>query len=141
MRTHTHTHPKAKSCKTQLLPSAPRYLRNLSIVQANPPGAGLVTHRRAVQVSHTERSPKFHNDPSTAKQDKDSWAFAYPVNTNTHTIFHLPKHFISFTGVSVQYYHYFCSPPCSTTTAPCGHCSSNLLHHRSRTTNSFRGTL
>ena len=24
---------------------------------------------------------KFHNNPNTAKQDKDSWAFASPVNT------------------------------------------------------------
>jgi len=52
-------------------------LRHLSLVQANPPGAGLVTHRRTVQVSWREvAEPMFHNDPNTTKRVKDSWAFA-----------------------------------------------------------------
>jgi len=44
---------------------------------ANPPGAGLVTHRRAIQVSWIEIvASKVSQRPHTAKQDKDSWAFA-----------------------------------------------------------------
>ena len=39
-------------------------------------------HRR----SHGERlqNAKFHNNSNTTKQDKDSWAFASPVNTTYH---------------------------------------------------------
>jgi len=44
---------------------------------ANPE---LVTHRRAVQVSHEEiAEPKVPQQPHTAKRDKDSRAFASPV--------------------------------------------------------------
>jgi len=44
---------------------------------ANPPGAGLVTRRRAVQVSWIEiTEPKVPQRPHTAK--RDNWAF---VNT------------------------------------------------------------
>ena len=57
-------------------------LRHWSVVQANPPGAGLVTHR----WFHRERSwnPKFHNDLNSTIWDKGSWAFATPVNTKVH---------------------------------------------------------
>jgi len=42
---------------------------------ANPPGAGLVTCRRPVQVSRIEiAEPKI-------PQDKDSWVFVSPVYT------------------------------------------------------------
>ena len=57
-------------------------LRHSSLVQANLPGAGLVTRRRTVQVSQLEVvEPKVPQQPHTAKQDKDSWAFASPVYT------------------------------------------------------------
>ena len=50
----------------------------------NPPGAGLVTCRRVVQVSRIEiAEPEVRQRPHTAKQDKDSWAFASPVYTIT----------------------------------------------------------
>jgi len=49
---------------------------------ANPPGAGLVTRRRAVQVSRIKiTEPKVPQWPHTTKQDKDSRAFASPVYT------------------------------------------------------------
>ena len=55
--------------------------KRLSLVQENPPGAGLrglVTLKR----THGVRSQnlKFHNDPKITKQDKDSWEFASPVS-------------------------------------------------------------
>ena len=61
-RMHTHTsiqlHNAKQSlrqpCKTQLLSPSNQELgclRHLSLVQANPPGAGQETHRRTVQVS------------------------------------------------------------------------------------------
>ena len=57
-------------------------LRHLSLVQANSPGAGLVTRRRTVQVSQIEVvEPKVPQRPHTSKRDKDSWAFASPVYT------------------------------------------------------------
>jgi len=55
---HTHTHKAKQSlrqpCETQLLLPSERALGCLCTTQefqANPPGAGLVTHRRTVQVS------------------------------------------------------------------------------------------
>jgi len=49
---------------------------------ANPPGAGLVTCRRAVQASQIEIvEPEVPQWPHSAKRDKDSWAFASPVYT------------------------------------------------------------
>ena len=48
-------------------------------VQTNPPGAGLVTHRRTVQREVVKH--KVHNDLRTTKLDKDSWASASLVNT------------------------------------------------------------
>jgi len=43
-------------------------LRNSSLVQANPSGAGLVTHRRTVQVSQIEvAEPKVPQWPHTAR--------------------------------------------------------------------------
>jgi len=48
----------------------------------NPPGAGLVTCRRAVQVSQIEITEhKVPQQPHIAKRDKDSWAFASPIYT------------------------------------------------------------
>jgi len=114
---HTHTHIPTKHIHTLntfkkqslqaavtqlLLPSEPALgflapLRHLSLVQANPLGAGLVTRRRTIQVSWREvAEPKVpHNDPNTTKRDKDSWPLASPVyttyssppscNTHTHT--------------------------------------------------------
>ena len=57
-------------------------LRHLSLVQANPPVAGLVTCGRIVQVSQIEvAEPKAPQQLHTAKRDKDNWAFASPVYT------------------------------------------------------------
>jgi len=44
---------------------------------ANPPGAGLVTLRRAAQIEIVE--PKIPQQPHTPMRDKDSLAFASPV--------------------------------------------------------------
>ena len=47
-------------------------VRHSSLVQANPPGVGLVTRRRTVQVSQLEVvEPKVPQQPHTAKRDKD----------------------------------------------------------------------
>jgi len=55
-------------------------IRHFSLVEANPPGAGLVT-TGGLSKSHGERSRnlKFFNDSNTTKQDNDSWEFASPV--------------------------------------------------------------
>ena len=43
----------------------------------NPPEAGLVIHRRAVQFLWIEiAEPKVPQKPDTAKHDNESWAFA-----------------------------------------------------------------
>ena len=85
--THTCTQ-KAKSLqqtsKTAIAAQLGVYapLRHSSLLKANPPGAGLVTRRRIVQVSWRKvMEAKFHNDLNTTKQDKQSWAFASPVST------------------------------------------------------------
>jgi len=72
MHTKTHTHTKSKTYGSSYTPSEPEDpvkcrirnngialgclapLRHSSLVQQNPPGAGLVTHRRTVQVSWIE---------------------------------------------------------------------------------------
>jgi len=92
-RAHTHTtlhythkhEAKPTAAFTQLLPPSEPALGYLCTTQAiesrvvNPPGAGVVTHRRAVQVSRIEVTElKFHNNPNTTKQDRNSWAFASP---------------------------------------------------------------
>ena len=87
---HAHIHTKAKqtlwqSCETQLLPPSEPALGCLCTTQAleaNPPGQDYKP-AGGLSRSHGERlqNPKFHNDPNAAKQDKDNWAFAFPVNT------------------------------------------------------------
>jgi len=57
---------------------------------ANPPGAGLVIRRRAVQVSQIEiTEPKIPQPLHTTKQDKDSWAHTKYIHihvcVHTHT--------------------------------------------------------
>ena len=61
--------------------------------------------------------------------------------TNRQTDRQTNRTCLNTSSVSVQY-RCCCSPPCNTTTAPFGHCSSfNCLHSRSRlTANSFSGT-
>ena len=61
-------------------------LRHLSLVQANPPGAGPVTHRRS--YDEKSRNPKFYNNFSTSKYTKDS--FASSVNTRYPLMLQLP---------------------------------------------------
>ena len=57
-------------------------LRHSSLVQANPPRAGLVTRRRTIQVSQIEvAEPKVPQRPHTVKRDKDSWAFTPSILT------------------------------------------------------------
>jgi len=77
VHTYTHTH-QAKQSKAYGSRAKYSYfhpvnqhwdgcapLRHLSLVQANPPGAGLVTHRRTVQVSgiaepEVPQQPQYH---------------------------------------------------------------------------------
>ena len=100
LHTHTHAHYQHTQTQTHHTHTSKAYgshtkhsychpanqdwdacapLRRLSLVQANPSGAGIVTHRR----SQEERplNPRFHNGLNTAKRDKDSWVFASPVNS------------------------------------------------------------
>ena len=43
-------------------------LEHLSFVQANPPGEGLVTNRRSIQVPYERlQSPELRNDPNTIR--------------------------------------------------------------------------
>ena len=89
---HTHTHKSQKKSKQSLRQPLqncccpvnqhwmPGTTQTLKLCAANPPGAGLATHRRAVQVSRIEMAePEIPQQLHTAKQDKDSWAFASPV--------------------------------------------------------------
>jgi len=63
-------------------------LEHLSLVQANPPGEGLVTHRRSIQVPYERlRNPELHNDPNTIRWGKDNWAFTSPVYTRYPLMF------------------------------------------------------
>ena len=93
--THTHTHAHART-HTQSKASSSHAkhsyccpvnqhwdvcapLRNLSLVQENPPGAELVTRRRNVQVSWREvTEPKVPQYLNTTKRDKDSWGICFP---------------------------------------------------------------
>jgi len=76
---------------------------------ANPPGAGIVAHRRAVQVSWTE--PEVPQWPHTTKRDKDSWAFASTVCTRYPLILQLsrllpqltPGHQVPIQQLELQY--------------------------------------
>ena len=60
VHTHVHAHKAYNHAKHNYCCPAGQYwdacapLRCLSLVQANPPRAGLVTHRRTVQVSRRE---------------------------------------------------------------------------------------
>jgi len=79
--THTCTHTNPKAAVTQLLPlsepAVPGTTQVLEPCVANPPGAGLVISRRAVQVSRIEIvEPKVPQQLHTAKRDKGSWTFA-----------------------------------------------------------------
>jgi len=76
--THTHTHTQSKAygshakhsycCPVNQHWDACVPLGHYSLVQANPPGTGLVTHRRTVQVSQIEvKEPKVPQRPHTAK--------------------------------------------------------------------------
>ena len=81
---HTKQTKQSKACETQLLPPSEPTLGCLCTCASKSfwGRATIVTHRR----SHGERlqNPKFHNNSNTTKQDKDSWAFASPVNTTYH---------------------------------------------------------
>ena len=46
---------------------------------------GMPMHHLGRSHGERPRNLKFHNDPNTAKRDKDSWAFASPVNTKCDT--------------------------------------------------------
>ena len=78
--------------------SAP--LRHSSLAQTNPSGAGLVTHRRTVQVSQIEViEPKVLPWPHTAKQDKAFTSLTHAHTharmyacTHTHTLTHARTH-------------------------------------------------
>ena len=69
---HLHTHTKLTTAVTQLLSPSdntglPDTIQTLEPSAANPPGAGLVTCRRTVQVSQIEVSePKALQQPHTA---------------------------------------------------------------------------
>ena len=73
--THIHTHKAKPTAAMRNIDEhwdACAPLWHLSLVQANPPGAGLVIHRRNAQVLWREV------DSNATKQVKDSWAFASP---------------------------------------------------------------
>ena len=88
---HTHTHARTKkqskvyginytAIATQWTSTGmPGTTQALEPCVANPPGAGLVTHRGAVQVSQIEiTEPNVPQRPHTAKQNKDIRAYASP---------------------------------------------------------------
>jgi len=76
---NVHTHTKEKKAKPlAAMQNIAQYcrpvnqhwdacapLRHFNLVQAYPPGAGLVTHRRTVQRKIMDL--KFHNNPNTTK--------------------------------------------------------------------------
>ena len=74
--------------KHSLLPSKPglRCLYTTKALEscACKPSWSRANNPSGLSRSHGGRSqkPKFHNDFNTAEQDKDSWAFASPVNTS-----------------------------------------------------------
>ena len=74
MHAHTHTHTHTKSITQLLLPSVGMLgclalLRYSKPCAANPPGAGLVTHRRTVQVSQIDfTESKVPQRPHTARR-------------------------------------------------------------------------
>jgi len=80
-----HTHKAYSDCNTAIATQwtstgMPGITQALESCVANPPGARLVTHGRASQVSGIQAAePKVPQRPHTTKQDKDRMAiFASP---------------------------------------------------------------
>ena len=92
-RTHTHTHTRqSKAYGSHNTVIAAQYTNTgmpgttqpFKPSVANPLRAGLVTHRRTVQVSWLEvTEPVVPQQPHTSKQDKDSLEFASQVYTRS----------------------------------------------------------
>ena len=92
LNTHTHTQKQSKAYGSRYTAiitqwtstGMPGTTQTLNPGAANPPVAGLVTHRRAVPVSWIEiAEPEVSQWPHTANRDKDSWVFASPVTPGT----------------------------------------------------------
>ena len=87
IHTHTHTHTN-KAYSSRYIAIATQYTdtgmpQALEPCAANSPGAELVTCRMTVHVSQIKVTEPTVWSTHFSKQDKDSWAFAFPRNNWT----------------------------------------------------------
>jgi len=113
--THTHTHTCAQSKKATyskfdppiaiqwINTGMPSTTQSFEPCAANPHGAGIITFRRAVQVSRIEvAEPKVPQQPHTAKQENDTHAHSTHARTNTLQTLNFSNHCIYLATITTS---------------------------------------